>query len=41
MGEPIDRKVAEANFHAKSSKGDIVKVPGQNGNPVSFRIGDL
>jgi hypothetical protein len=41
MGEPIDKKVAEANFHKKSSKGDIVKVSDQIGNPVSFRIGDL
>jgi hypothetical protein len=40
MGMPIDKKVAEAKFHAKSSKGDDVIVPGQNG-PVTFRIGDL
>lgn len=40
LGMPIDKKVAEAKFHAKSSKGDDVTVQGQNG-PVSFRIGDL
>lgn len=40
LGMPIDKKVAEAEFHAKSSKGDTVKVEGQNG-PVTFRIGDL
>lgn len=28
LGMPIDKKVAEAEFHAKSSKGDNVKVEG-------------
>jgi hypothetical protein len=36
----MDKKLAEAEFHSKNSKGDIVKVEGQNG-PVTFRIGDL
>jgi hypothetical protein len=42
LGMPIDKKVADAKFHAKATKGDNVTVAGENGGaPVTFRIGDL